>query len=103
MANLDDYTLHVLNYPEFSDTDSSETINDYCIQKKRNKILTIDEWVVNYNDDLYYMWGLLQEYLNTSNVNILDQMDYSKFVFFCYKNSSKIDKHMSFSKLLKMN
>jgi hypothetical protein len=76
-----------------SDSDSS---TNYFYQKVNNsKKLSFDEWNIIYSDEIYYMYTLLLNYINDSNSPLLGNLDYSKFMFFCYENSSKYYKFVS--------
>ena len=49
----------------------------------------INDWELHYQDDLRYMWGILQQYLYDSAMShlILNFADYNDFVEFCFYNS----------------
>jgi hypothetical protein len=51
--------------------------------------LHINDWELYYQDDLRYMWGILQQYLYDSATShlILNFADYNDFVEFCFYNS----------------
>jgi hypothetical protein len=93
MVNLEDYSLHLIQNQEYeSDSGESDYYNYYNYNnipgRKKNDYLNFDDWVTVYSDDLYYIWNIIKEY-TTYNVPILDQIDYYKFVIFCFENSSK--------------
>ena len=96
----DDYS-NLVNNPVVSDSDSttedSELVNNnnsnlLVIQRKRinkrkNKLDDMGEWITQYDDDVWYLWGLIQDYIKNTNLAILDKMDYSKFAMMCYDNT----------------
>lgn len=69
-----------------SDGESSE--NDIKKTKKNFKKMgtKADDWFINHSDDLWYMWCIIKDY--SEYTGLLDKMDYSKFAFFCFNNST---------------
>ena len=56
---------------------------------RRNKQLTFDDYCAVYSDDLWYLWCIIQEFRESSNKSILDNLDYATFCSVCYSNCSK--------------
>ena len=51
--------------------------------------LHINDWELQHQDELRYMWGILQQYLYDAVLShrILKYANYNDFVEFCYNNS----------------
>ena len=101
MDHLDDYSLYALNYPELSDSESTVSDeNNIIIRHKRSSHHHgIDHWQCIYDDELWYMYSMLKDYIKFANLSILDKLSYSTFVFMCYENSSPTHKYVSMSRL----
>jgi len=79
-------------YPENPDDFSSDEDRDYIVNQlseKRTKPLIFDDFCMIHSDDLWYMWCIIQEFVDTNSLNLLDRMDYAKFCSMCYENSTK--------------
>jgi hypothetical protein len=95
MDLLNDYYPLVPANPEIpSDSDEAESNENYINQldninagKKRKKILTIDDFCLKYNDDMWYIWNIIHDYSQTTS--LLDNLTFSGFCEMCYDNSSK--------------
>ena len=98
MDILNDYYPLCPSNPDIpSDTDNEiEYAEDYAYiekldnlnaGKKRKNIFTIDDFCLKYNDDMWYLWNILHDYSQSSN--LLDNLTFSKFCEMCYENSSK--------------
>jgi hypothetical protein len=63
--------------------------SDYDEEIHIDEPLHINDWELYYQDDLRYMWGILQRYLYDSATShlILNFADYNDFVEFCFYNS----------------
>jgi hypothetical protein len=63
--------------------------SDYDEEIHIDEPLHINDWELYYQDDLRYMWGILQQYLYDSATShlILNFADYNDFVEFCFYNS----------------
>ena len=63
--------------------------SDYDEEIHIDEPLHINDWELHYQDDLRYMWGILQQYLYDSATShlILNFADYNDFVEFCFYNS----------------
>ena len=75
----------------YTEVDLEET-NNYANNlnaSKRKRPFHYDEWQLKYSDDLWYLWCILNESIDTNSLNILDIMDFSSFCTMCYENSSK--------------
>ena len=61
--------------------------NDEMIEQ--NEPLHINDWELEHQDHLRYMWGILQQYLYDSAMShlILKFANYDEFVEFCFYNS----------------
>ena len=96
----EDFSLGIINNLDLSDTDSTTDEGEKMItnltnfpkkriSKRKTKLDDIGDWVIKYDDDIWYLWGLIQDYIKNANLGILDKMDYSNFVIMCYDNSSR--------------
>ena len=89
----DYYPLYPTNPEIVSDSEESENENyikkfeNINTGKKRKKILTIDDFCLKYNDDMWYIWCIIHDYSQTSG--LLNNMTYTTFCEMCYQNSSK--------------
>lgn len=63
--------------------------SDYDEEIHIDEPLHINDWELQHQDDLRYMWGILQQYLYDSAMShiILNFADYNDFVEFCFYNS----------------
>ena len=61
--------------------------NDEMIEQ--NEPLHINDWELEHQEHLRYMWGILQQYLYDSAMShlILKFANYDEFVEFCFYNS----------------
>ena len=55
--------------------------------RKRKKIFSFDDFCLKYNDDMWYIWNIVQDYSQTSG--ILDHLTFAKFCAVCYENSTQ--------------
>jgi hypothetical protein len=95
MDTLNNYYPLYPQKPE-STTDESEKDenNDYIEKlnkinqiKKRKKVFTIDDFCLKYSDDMWYIWCIIKDYSEQSN--LLDKLSYGEFCEICYENSTK--------------
>jgi len=63
--------------------------SDYEDEVNIDEPLHINDWELEYQDELRYMWGILQQYLYDAALShrILNFADYNDFVEFCFYNS----------------
>jgi len=91
---MDDY----YNYNDNASWDSDESeidankdyikkLDDLNENRKRKKTLTVNDFCLKYNDDMWYIWCIVNDYSKTSG--LLNQLDFTKFCDICYENSSK--------------
>jgi hypothetical protein len=64
--------------------DRLDTIN---VNKKRKKILVFDDFCLKYNDEMWYIWCIINDYSIRSNV--LNKLDFATFCDICYQNSTQ--------------
>lgn len=89
----DHYPLYPQNpnvLSESEESDNNEYINrldSINNRKKRRKTINIDDYFLKYNDDIWYIWCIINDYSVGSG--ILDQLSYASFCDICYQNSSK--------------
>jgi hypothetical protein len=85
----DYYPLHPKNN-ENSDSEDEvyiQKLDKINNEKKRKKMLTIDDFCIKYSDDMWYIWCIIKDYTYSSQ--FLDKLDYPGFCSMCYDNSSK--------------
>jgi hypothetical protein len=75
-------------YPENPDP-SVYTEQEQEQHHRRNKELTFDDYCAIYSDDLWYLWCTIQEFRESSNKSILNNLDFANFCSMCYDNSTK--------------
>jgi hypothetical protein len=90
----DYYPLYCPNPNEASDSEESEENVEYIKKldnlnenRKRKKNMTIDDFCLKYNDDMWYIWNIIKDYSRSSN--LCDGLTFSKFCEMCYENSTK--------------
>ena len=76
------YVYEALNGNEAYNSDNDEII-------EQNEPLHINDWELENQEHLRYMWGILQQYLYDSAMShlILNFANYDEFVEFCFYNS----------------
>ena len=76
------YVYEALNGNEAYNSDNDEII-------EQNEPLHINDWELEHQEHLRYMWGILQQYLYDSAMShlILNFANYDEFVEFCFYNS----------------
>ena len=89
----DYYPLYPSNPEVLSDSEESEN-NEYIKKldtinngKKRKKIFSIDDFCLKYNDDMWYIWSIVNDYSQATG--LLNNLSYSTFCQICYENSTK--------------
>jgi hypothetical protein len=72
---------------DFTESDTDDELNF-----KRGSVLTYDEWITWYSNDLMNMWSSMKNYINVAGMSnhILDMSDYDDFCQYCYSKSSKV-------------
>ena len=85
----DYYPLYPPNPQDDSDEDNEhiKKLDSINSRRKRKKIITIDDFCLKYNDDMWYIWCIIKDY--SLNSNLLDRLDFSSFCDICYQNSTK--------------
>ena len=63
--------------------------SDYDEEINIDEPLHINDWELQHQDELRYMWGILQQYLYDATLShrILNYANYEEFVEFCFYNS----------------
>jgi len=63
--------------------------SDYDEEINIDEPLHINDWELEHQDELRYMWGILQQYLYDAALShrILNYANYEEFVEFCFYNS----------------
>jgi hypothetical protein len=63
--------------------------SDYDEEINIDEPLHINDWELQHQDELRYMWGILQQYLYDAALShrILNYANYEEFVEFCFYNS----------------
>ena len=76
------YVYEAMNGNEAENSDIEDEYN-------QDEPLHINDWEMQNQDDLRYMWGILQQYLYDSAMShlILKFANYDEFVEFCFYNS----------------
>jgi len=76
------YVYEAMNGNDAENSDYDEEINI-------DEPLHINEWELEHQDELRYMWGILQQYLYDAALShrILNYANYEEFVEFCFYNS----------------
>ena len=76
------YVYEAMNDNEAENSDIEDEYN-------QDEPLHINDWEMQNQDDLRYMWGILQQYLYDSAMShlILNFANYDEFVEFCFYNS----------------
>ena len=76
------YVYEALNGNEAYNSNNDEII-------EQNEPLHINDWELEHQEHLRYMWGILQQYLYDSAMShlILNFANYDEFVEFCFYNS----------------
>ena len=76
------YVYEALNGNEAYNSDNDEII-------EQNEPLHINDWELEHQEHLRYMWGILQQYLYDAAMShlILKFANYDDFVEFCFNNS----------------
>tara|TARA_R110002072_G_scaffold245573_13_gene404874 strand:- start:1498 stop:1773 length:276 start_codon:yes stop_codon:yes gene_type:complete len=72
---------------DITDSDTDDDINF-----NRRSILTYNEWITWYSNDLMNMWSTINNYVDAVGMtdHILNMSDYDDFCQFCYYKSSKL-------------
>ena len=71
---------------EANEVDTNEYIN---YLNKCNHSLLFEDWNLKYSDDLWYLWCIVCEFTDTSQLNLFDNLDYPSFCVLCFENSSR--------------
>ena len=76
------YVYEALNGNEAENSDLEDEIH-------QNEPLHICDWELQHQEELRYMWGILQQYLYDAAMShlILKFANYDDFVEFCFNNS----------------
>ena len=76
------YVYEAMNGNGAENSDYDEDINI-------DEPLHINDWELQHQDELRYMWGILQQYLYDAALShrILNYANYEEFVEFCFYNS----------------
>ena len=76
------YVYEAMNGNEAENSDIEDEYN-------QDEPLHINDWEMQNQDDLRYMWGILQQYLHDAYMShlILKFANYDEFVEFCFYNS----------------
>jgi hypothetical protein len=76
------YVYEAMNGNDAENSDYDEDINI-------DEPLHINDWELEHQDELRYMWGILQQYLYDAALShrILNYANYEEFVEFCFYNS----------------
>jgi hypothetical protein len=76
------YVYEAMNGNDAENSDYDEEINI-------DEPLHINDWELQHQDELRYMWGILQQYLYDAALShhILNYANYEEFVEFCFYNS----------------
>jgi hypothetical protein len=76
------YVYEAMNGNDAENSDYDEDINI-------DEPLHINDWELQHQDELRYMWGILQQYLYDATLShrILNYANYEEFVEFCFYNS----------------
>ena len=76
------YVYEAMNGNDTENSDYDEEINI-------DEPLHINDWELEHQDELRYMWGILQQYLYDAALShrILNYANYEEFVEFCFYNS----------------
>tara|TARA_B100001113_G_scaffold20652_1_gene15279 strand:- start:2291 stop:2548 length:258 start_codon:yes stop_codon:yes gene_type:complete len=76
------YVYEAMNGNEAYNSDNEEFI-------EQNEPLHINDWELEHQDHLRYMWGILKQYLDDAAMShlILKFANYDEFVEFCFYNS----------------
>ena len=74
-------------YDAFNGNEADYSDNEHEIQD--NEPLHINDWELEHQDHLRYMWGILKQYLDDAAMShlILKFANYDEFVEFCFYNS----------------
>ena len=94
MDTLNDYYPLYPPNPEkehLNNEDLEETNNyiDHMNGLKRKRQFCFDDWNLKYSDDLWYLWCMINEFTDTSSLNLLDTLSFANFCTLCFENSSK--------------
>jgi hypothetical protein len=76
------YVYEAMNGNDAENSDYDEDINI-------DEPLHINDWELQHQDEVRYMWGILQQYLYDATLShrILNYANYEEFVEFCFYNS----------------
>ena len=94
MNNLNDYYPLYPPNPDtcgLSESELSENAEyvEKLTNRKRKKELTYEDFCLIHNDDLWYLWCIINEFTDTNNSLLLNKLTYVSFCTMCYNNSSK--------------
>ena len=98
MDTLNDYYPLYPRNPGTSDLSDSEISenNEYISAldsinagRKRKKEFTYDDFCLIHNDNLWYLWCIINEFTETNKCVLLNKMLYPNFCVMCYENSTK--------------
>ena len=88
-------TLYVLNdqsgyTSESSNDDSPQNIiivNKNNKIPKNKKLEQFERWTLEFSDDLWYMWSMINEFRDVNVLPIFCKIDYASFCNLVYENS----------------
>ena len=94
MDTLNDY------YPLYPQNPSRDNLTGVDLEEYNNNInhlsgivrkkpFYFDDWNLKYSDNLWYLWCILNEFIDNASLNLLDKMQFSDFCVMCFENSSK--------------
>ena len=59
------------------------------IHRKRKKEYSYDDFCLIHNDNLWYLWCIINEFTDTNKCILLNKMLYPNFCVMCYENSTR--------------